>query len=265
MQATGGKSANGFKVLKNCPYVENGHPQQVLDLYLPDAANEPVPLVLYLHGGGLTGGTKDWAYKEAVVSLIPSGYAVASVDYRFVTQAPFPAPLEDCRAALYWLKGNARRLGIDPERIGVWGYSAGGLLAGLLAAQESRAQLQAAVIWAGRCDLTRTDLMSTKELEIVSGYLRGPVQTRLELARQASPISYLGEYAPPFLIIHGKEDLHVNEQQAALWEQALRRAGVEVTVELLPETTHDIPANFDFTRIRNFFDRTLCKENSRFL
>src|ERR1700723_2489372 len=115
------------KVLLDLPYVENGHRQQKLDLYLP--AQPKGPLLVWIHGGGWQAGTKD---KPPGLATVKNGVAVASIEYRFSQDAIFPAQIEDCKAAIRWLRAHAAEYNIDPNHIGVWGSSAGGHLVALM-------------------------------------------------------------------------------------------------------------------------------------
>ena len=109
----------GARALREVAYVENGHALQKLDLYLP--ARPAGPLLVMIHGGGWDGGSKD---QPEGLTLLGRGYAVANIDYRLSQNAIFPAQIEDCKAAIRWLRAHAAHFGYDPQRIGVWGASA---------------------------------------------------------------------------------------------------------------------------------------------
>jgi acetyl esterase/lipase len=111
---------------RNLSYVTHGRPSQALDLYAPKKAKD-VPLIVWIHGGGFLFGSKEGFPVEPVpLHLLLEGYAVASINYRLSPEALFPAQLEDCKAAIRWLRAHAEEFGIDPSRTGVWGASAGG-------------------------------------------------------------------------------------------------------------------------------------------
>ena len=100
-----------------------------LDLYCPEKVSGSLPVIVWIHTGGWSKGRKE---RCPAVALVQDGYAVASIDYRLTSTAPFPAQIEDCKAAVRWLRANASTYHLDPDHIGVWGHSAGGHLAALL-------------------------------------------------------------------------------------------------------------------------------------
>jgi acetyl esterase/lipase len=99
-----------IKVLPDLQYIENGHERNRLDLYLPEKAEGQLPLVVWIHGGGWEGGSKEGC---PAISLVSKGYAVASINYRLSQHAVFPAQIEDCKAAIRWLRANAAKYHID--------------------------------------------------------------------------------------------------------------------------------------------------------
>src|SRR4051812_42005020 len=120
---------DGIRLLPDLPYVASGSPAQRLDLYLPAKSTGVRPLVVWIHGGGWVGGSKN---QVNAAPLLASGYAVASVEYRFSQDAIFPAQIEDCKAAIRWLRAHATEYELDPAHIGAWGASAGGHLVAML-------------------------------------------------------------------------------------------------------------------------------------
>jgi hypothetical protein len=121
----------GVKSHRDLVYVEGGHERHKLDLYLPEKADGPLPLIIWVHGGGWQNGSKDGC-PPLRGGYIERGYAVASINYRLSGHAVFPAQIEDCKAAIRWLRAHAKEYGLDAKRFGVWGSSAGGHLVALL-------------------------------------------------------------------------------------------------------------------------------------
>ena len=115
----GPRLPEGAKVLRDLAYVEGGHERQRLDLYLPGKIWAPLPVVVWIHGGAWRVGSKEGG--GPALPLVAKGYAVASINYRLSQHAVFPAQIEDCKAAIRWLRGNAKKYNLDPEHIGVWG------------------------------------------------------------------------------------------------------------------------------------------------
>jgi acetyl esterase/lipase len=125
----------GTKVYRNIPYLKSGLPEQNFDLYLPDSAKKPMPLIIWIHGGGWDGGYKGWIEIPYLAKL---GYAIAIVEYRFSRVAPFPAQVLDCNEAVYYLWKNAKKYGLDTSRFVIGGGSAGGHLAALIGASTNK-------------------------------------------------------------------------------------------------------------------------------
>jgi len=127
MAQTAGPDKSSITTLRDIEYVPGGHERQKLDLYLPktDESRSPAkrPLIVWIHGGAWLAGSKDDC---PAVRFVHDGYAVASINYRLSQHAVFPAQIQDCKAAIRWLRANADKYGIDPDRFGVWGASAGG-------------------------------------------------------------------------------------------------------------------------------------------
>jgi acetyl esterase/lipase len=129
-QAQAQIQASDAKIIRNLEYVPGGHERQKLDLYIPSKSSEkPLPLIVWVHGGAFRAGSKENPPARQFVAL---GFAVASINYRFSQHAIFPAQIEDCKAAIRFLRANAKKYNIDPTRIGVWGSSAGGHLVAML-------------------------------------------------------------------------------------------------------------------------------------
>lgn len=260
----------GTQVLRALEYVANGHERQKLDIYLPQKAVRPMPLVVWVHGGGWRGGNKE---NPPILWLLERGYAVASVNYRLSQHAPFPAQIHDCKAAIRWLRANASKYGIDPGRIGVAGGSAGGHLVALLGTGGDVKELegdlgvtgvssrvQAVCDIFGPTDFLRFEPMNRDPKSVLAQLLGGTVEEKKDLARLASPVTHVSRDDPPFLILHGTADKVVPVAQSEILERALKQAGVEVTLVKLEGAGHGGP-QFNTPEIRkaiaDFFDKHL--------
>ena len=122
---------DGVKAHRDLVYVGNGHERHKLDLFVPEKADGPLPLIIWVHGGGWQNGSKDGC-PPLRDGYTERGYAVASINYRLSGHAVFPAQIEDCKAAIRWLRAHAKEYNLDPQRFGVWGSSAGGHLVALI-------------------------------------------------------------------------------------------------------------------------------------
>ena len=256
---------------RDLAYILLGHPRQRLDLYSPKTGDH-FPVVLWVHGGGWESGTKDSC--PVVKLLTDRGFAVASVGYRVSSAAPFPAQLNDLKAAVRWLRQHADTYHLDGERIGVWGVEAGGHLAALLGTSgdakgfdigpytDLSSRVQAVVEWAGPTDFLRftestSRLVRDKQGSIFEKLLAGPVLEKKELAESANPIAYVSADDPPFLIMHAKGDPVVPLAQSELLVDALKAAGVSVEFEPV-EGKRQAIANLETNaRAVDFLERVL--------
>ncbi|MFG2650789.1 alpha/beta hydrolase fold domain-containing protein [Streptomyces sp. NPDC048436] len=246
-------TAPDVRVLRGVPYglVDGGRPLE-LDLWLPSAADRaqgPVPLVLFAHGGAWRRGrrddmgmrTRDWS-PGPFARIAAAGFAVACVDYRLSGEAIFPAPLDDLRTALGWLTLRAAELGVDTARTVVWGESAGGHLASLLALGTEAVGTEAAgaVIWYGPSDLTEArGAFDPRSPATPEALLLGAAPAAVpELARAASPVAQVHGGAPPFLLIHGEQDTMVATTHSEALAAGLREAGARVELRTVPGADH---------------------------
>jgi acetyl esterase/lipase len=244
----------GTKVLKDLAYVAGGHERQRLDLYLP-ATGSRWPLVVAIHGGAFRMGSKEG---EPAGVFVARGFAVAAINYRLSQHAIFPAQIEDCKAAVRWLRANAARYGYDPERVASYGASAGGHLAAMLGTTGDvkafdvgadagvSSRVQAAVDFFGPTDFLQMDAHRASAEAMVhdtpdspeSQLVGGPIQDNPDKAARANPITYVTKDDPPFLIVHGDADLLVPHDQSVLLDRALRKAGVRVRFVTIPGGPH---------------------------
>jgi acetyl esterase/lipase len=234
----------GTIIHRDLPYVTNGHERQRLDLYLPRDGKD-LPLIVYVHGGAWLGGSKA---NPVPLPYLADGYAVASINYRLSQHALFPAQIEDCKAAVRWLRLNAAQYGLDPNRFAAWGESAGGHLSAMLGttadAKEfevgenltASSRVQAVVDFFGPTDLLQMDAhrLPTGQVHDTadspeSKLVGGPIQENKDKVAKTNPITYVTQDDPPFLIVHGDADPLVPHHQSELLEAALKKAGVQVT------------------------------------
>jgi acetyl esterase/lipase len=266
----------GVKALRDLQYVEGGHERNRLDLYLPDKAEGRLPLVVWIHGGAWQAGDKEGC---PALPLLTKGYAVASINYRLSQHAVFPAQIEDCKAAIRWLRANAAKYHLDPEHIGVWGSSAGGHLVAMLGTAggvkefegkggnlDQSSRVQCVVDWFGPSSLATMGGWHDGPGSPESRLIGGTVPENKEKARKASPVTYVGKDSAPFLIMHGDQDNTVPPGQSDELAAALKKAGVEVTLQVVKGNGHGGPGfNSPENRrlIEEFFAKHLGKSDSK--
>jgi acetyl esterase/lipase len=248
----------------------------LLDVYLPDIGIPPYPVVVWIHGGGWRSGSKE---SVQGVFLTLSGYALVSINYRLSQESLFPAQIHDCKAAIRWVRAHAPTYGFDPDRIGVWGSSAGGHLASLVGTTQPQdglegtlgdftsvsSRVQAVCDWFGHSNFTTiflfpSDIDHASPNGPESRLLGVPVMSNLDLAWQASPIAYVNAGDPSFLIMHGTGDVNVPYHQSVELDSALSEANVPVEFRSYPGEGHGggvFSTDSIRQRVREFFDRTL--------
>lgn len=208
-----------------------------MDLYVPQTAR-PAPVVVWIFGGSWKYGSN--GYHLNLRNLTASGIAIASIQYRLSGTARYPAQLDDCRAAVQWLRTNGARYGIDPRRIGASGESAGGHLASLLGTVEGVSSIRAVCALYPPTDLVALGRMyeDPKRPSDIDKLLGGPIEEKLGLAKEASPVDHVTSSSPPFLIFHGADDTLVPLAQSRELRRRLQRAGVESRLIVVPGKGH---------------------------
>ena len=249
----------------NVPYNNDTLPKHLLDIYLPANTKGKLPLVIFIHGGGWLSNDKyaDIAYmKKTVAEIISSGFALASIDYRFSTQAVFPAQIQDCNRAISFLYDNADRYGFDINRLALMGFSAGGHLASLVGLSKNNNigtffmsgtsklfSFNAVVNFYGPAELIlfpgSDDEKSPEALLIGAAPLARP-----DLAKVASPVTYVDKNDPPFLIIHGEKDELVSTKHSRLLSSWLNVVGVRNELVIVKDAPH-FGEMFDSDEVRN--------------
>ncbi|HTM53652.1 MAG TPA: alpha/beta hydrolase [Pirellulales bacterium] len=244
-----------IEVRKDVVYGKGAGDELKLDLALPKDVSGKRPCILWIHGGAWRGGSKS-EFEGPLRASAKAGYVAATISYRLVPKSIFPAQVEDSKCAVRWLRANADSLGIDPERIGVVGSSAGAHLALMLGAMNDEDGLQgeggspgvssrvrAVVSFAGPTDLTLPFPDASKNL--LADFIGGPQAEKMEVARRASPITYVDSSDPPMLLFQGTVDPLVPHAQAIAMAEALTKAGVPARVELMVGEGHGWPKQHD--------------------
>ena len=251
-----------------------------LDVYTPKPSPTPLPMVLYVHGGGWNSGDSRHAlafadFPRALAGLAALSYVVVSMNYRLSQEAHFPAALQDVKAAIRWLRAHAGDYGGDPTRLAVWGMSAGGQLAamagttcgvmrfepdansGANAGYDAPSDCAEAVIdWFGPTDLENLDADNGKPAKdgftatgqtSEAGIYLGcePQACAPGVARLASPIAFISENTPPFLIQQGEADTAVSPKQSQALYDALKTKGVPAEIVLYPDVGHGFSKSGD--------------------
>ena len=249
----------------NIPYNSDTLKKHMLDIYLPTNVKGKLPLVILIHGGGWLSNDKyaDIGYmKKTVAEIINSGIALASIDYRFSTQAVFPAQIQDCNRAISFLYDNAEKYGFDKNLFAVMGFSAGGHLASLVGLSKNNNintffmpgtsklfYFKAVVDFYGPSELQlfpgSNDEKSPEALLIGAAPLNRP-----DLAKAASPVTYVDKNDPPFLIIHGERDELVSPNQSRLLSAWLNVSGVQNELFIVKDALH-FGVMFDSDEVRN--------------
>jgi acetyl esterase/lipase len=260
----------GVTEQKNIEYGKVGNRSLQLDLYTPEKISKPVPGLIFIHGGGWDGGSRD-VYKPYTVSYAKKGYVAATISYRLSGEAPFPAAVEDAKCAVRWLRANAAKYHVDPKKIAVIGGSAGGHLSLMVGYSSDVPELegnggnpkvssrvQAVVDFYGPYDLT-TEF--ARKAGVVKKFLGGKTYDEApELYKQASPMTYLTKNDPPTLILHGTIDDVVPIEQSDRLAARLKALGIPVVYDRLEGWPHTMDAaEIVHQRCQYFMDRFFAK------
>ena len=246
---------------------------QRLDIYLPDSGRGPFPVIVQIHGGAFSVGDKADTQLDPVLSALSRGYAVVAINYRLSWEAKFPAAVNDAKAAVRYIRANARTYDLDPTRIAAWGDSAGGYLAAMLGTSRGISlvrtrgaihasqwsMVQAVVDWYGPMDFGsveaqwQADAVHTVTTDNAansweSRFLGGAVSQSPGLVKKADPLTYAAASDPPFLVEHGTADKIVPVQQSENFAAALTKilGANKVKLVLLPGASHGY-GQFDST------------------
>jgi acetyl esterase/lipase len=265
-------------VHRNLSYVAGGHERQKLDLYLPtppavrtwekppaDGYKTKLPLIIWIHGGAFVVGSKN---DTVPLELLSEGFAIASIDYRLSGDAKSPAQIEDCKAAIRWLRANAAKYALDAERFAVFGESAGGYLVAMLGTTgdvkefdvgenlDQSSRVQAAIDFYGPTDVLQNAFAVANPKSPEAQLIGGAILENKVKAAQANPIAYVTKDDAPFLIVHGDADKLVPYNQSELLESALKKANVPVSFYTVKGGGH---GGFDDPKIGHTITEFLAK------
>jgi acetyl esterase/lipase len=267
-----------IEVAEDLVYETVGDRELRLDLARPAGAEGPVPAIIAIHGGAWRGGDKA-DLRNLLAELAGAGYVAISPEYRFCPEHTFPAQVHDVKAAVRWLKRNAEEYGVDPDRIGAVGFSAGGHLAlmlGLTGPDDGLegpgadddgddgvdTRVHAVVNFFGPTDLMTDDLPPIS-VPLRNDFIGGTPEEKPEEARAASPLTHVSAGDPPVLTFQGTADPLIPTAQATALASAMAEAGVPGRVELILGAGHGF-AGPDIPRTKRatfeFFDRHLKGE-----
>jgi len=265
----------GVRLVADQDYVGDRNPRHCLDLLLPEkpVGRKPLPVVAYVHGGGWRGGNKSSGLPR-ISGLVASGrYVGVSIGYRLTGEASWPAQIHDCKAAIRWLKAHATKYRFDPDRIAVFGSSAGGHLVSMLGVSGGVEDLQgrlgphgefdsrvaAVVDFFGPTDFLK---MNDQPGKIDHNAARSPesllvggaIQEHVDRCRHASPLTYVDSRDAPFLIVHGDRDDVVIFPQSQLLQAALKKAAVPVALVTVKGGGHGVRGRAVEARVRAFLE-----------
>lgn len=237
-----------YRVVANVTYLRANNYESKLDVYVPRTLTAPNKTLIFIHGGGWVGGTKEAAMLH-ILPYLEWGWSVVNVEYRLANVSPAPAAVEDCRCALRWVVANARTYNFDTSKIVLTGHSAGGhlsLITGMLPtiagldrvcyAGGEDIKVAAIVNWYGITDVA--DLLDGVNLKSYAVNWFGSMPNRMEVARRVSPLTYVRKDLPPILTIHGDADTVVPHSHAVRLHEALTRAGSPNQMLTIPKGGH---------------------------
>ena len=266
-----------ISIKHNLPYAGKNHSRQTLDLFLPKNQNssKKIPIIVWIHGGAWKSGSKKSGHNpHRIPQIVKTGrYAGASIGYRLSSESKWPTQIHDCKAAIRWIRGNANSIGVDPEKIGVWGSSAGGHLASMLGTTADvnslngnvgdysslSTKVHAVVNYYGPSAFLRMDdhpgkIRHNSPFSPESLLIGAPIQSSKLLARNASPLHHVTEGDTPHMNFHGKLDSLVPFQQSVLLHQALNKCKVQSFLISVSGAGHQMPASFTGKFVIPYFD-----------
>ena len=256
------KTPDNITISSDLSYAANDNPRQTLDLYLPRLSEKTnttksLPVIVFIHGGAWRAGDKRSGLGRLAPFVASGDYAGVSIAYRLTNEAKWPSQIHDCKAAIRWVRANAKKHNLDPGKIAVWGSSAGGHLVAMLGTSgevealegkigphlNESSQVEAVINFFGPSEiLTMGDHPSSMDHNAPDSpesiLLGGPILENKEQARSASPITHITKNDPPILNVHGTADRLVPYPQSVTFHQKLIAAGVSSNLITITEGGH---------------------------
>jgi acetyl esterase/lipase len=250
-------------------YAGNANERQMLDVYLPKQRknDKPLPVVAFIHGGGWIHGDRRGSASGCIGLARTGDYAAVGIGYRLTNEAHWPAQIYDCKAAIRWIRGHAKELNLDADKIAVWGSSAGGHLSSLLGTSGGVKEIEGdlgpfvglssrvacVVNWCGPEDLTKPIMYTPNGEPVVKddavmGLLGGTFEEKHAEAVAASPLTYVSSDDPPFLNAQGTKDQRVDYKNAEWIHAALKKAGVSSLLIPITDGGHGSVNNAELKR-----------------
>ena len=278
-------SLEGYKVMRNISYAGTDNARQTLDLALPikSTTDKPLPVLVFIHGGGWRGGRKDGGLHRIHGFLKSGNYAGVSVGYRLSDEVKWPAQIHDCKAAIRWIRANAKKHGLDGDKIAVHGTSAGGHLVAMLGTSSSvkamdgsighhtgqSTKVACVVDYFGPTNFLRMDDFESRIVHDAadspeSQLIGGQIQDNQRKTLTADPISYVSKEDSPFLIMHGTEDMAVPYNQSVILHSALKRADVPSALLTVTGGGHGVGGGVLDEYVQKFIDGHLWNKSAVF-
>src|SRR5215831_8828560 len=238
---------NQYRIVPNVTYLTANNWDAKVDLYLPKESSAPNATLIYIHGGGWTGGSKEGS-AFTFMPYLEKGWAVVNVEYRLARVSLAPAAVEDCLCALRWVLHNAKTYNFDTNNLVVTGNSAGGhlsLTTGMIPASagldrqcpgKEELKVSAIINWYGITDVA--DLLEGPNMQTYAVAWLGSMENRKEIARRVSPLTYVRPGLPPTLTVHGDADTTVPYSHAVRLQEALKKADVPNRLITIPGGKH---------------------------
>ena len=275
----------GFNVMQGISYAGTDNARQTLDLALPlkRTSDKPLPVIAFIHGGGWRGGSKDGGLNRIRGFLKSRMYAGVSIGYRLSSEAKWPAQIHDCKAAIRWIRANAKKHGLDGGKIAVHGTSAGGHLVAMLGTSAGvkamdgsigpytgqSTKVTCVVDYFGPTNFLRMNDFESRIDHDAKGspeglLIGGPVQDNKKKALTADPVSYVNRGDSPFLIVHGTKDMAVPYNQSVILYSALKKVGVPSALLTVTGGGHGVRGGVLNGHLQKFFDHHLLKKRGVF-